>query len=43
VKGAEGEEPQEQVLDLPMAHTMIREGDILVLVGSTESLQNLPA
>lgn len=33
----------EQVLDLPMAHTVIREGDILVLVGETESLQNLPA
>jgi len=36
-------EPQEQVLDLPMAHTIIREGDILVLVGETDSLQNLPA
>jgi len=33
----------EQVLDLPMAHTIIREGDILVLVGATESLQNLPS
>lgn len=36
-------ETPEQVLDLPMAHTVIREGDILVLVGATESLQNLPA
>jgi len=36
-------EAAEQVLDLPMAHTVIREGDILVLVGETESLQNLPA
>jgi len=36
-------ETPEQVLDLPMAHTVIREGDILVLVGATESLQNLPS
>jgi trk system potassium uptake protein TrkA len=34
---------EEQVLDLPMAHTTIREGDILVLVGSTESLAGLPS
>lgn len=33
----------EEVLDLPMAHTIIREGDVLVLVGSTESLANLPS
>jgi len=37
------DKPPEQVLDLPMAHTVIREGDILVLVGATESLQDLPA
>jgi len=46
-KTAEEEEEEaetpEQVLDLPMAHTIIRQGDILVLVGTTESLQNLPA
>jgi trk system potassium uptake protein TrkA len=40
----EGEETvEEQVLDLPMAHTMIRDGDILVLVGSTDSLARLPS
>ena len=33
---------EEQVLDLPMPHTTIREGDILVLVGATESLSALP-
>lgn len=38
-----GETIEEQVVDLPMAHTMIREGDVLVLVGSTESLGNLPS
>jgi len=38
----EADEPKEQVLDLPMAHTLIRDGDILVLIGETESLQNLP-
>jgi len=43
-EGEEGEtkETTEEVLDLPMAHTVIREGDILVLVGETESLRNLP-
>ena len=40
-KGAETLE--EEVLDLPMAHTIIREGDVLVLVGTTESLANLPS
>jgi len=40
---AEEVEPPEQVLDLPMAHTVIREGDILVLVGATDTLQNLPS
>lgn len=35
-------EVEEEVIDLPMAHTMIRAGDILVLVGSTESLDALP-
>ncbi len=40
---AQEAEPEEQVLDLPMAHTIIREGDILVLVGETDSLQNLPS
>jgi len=41
----EGEGPaqQEELLDLPMAHTIIREGDILVLVGATESLARLPS
>jgi len=38
----EGEEAKEEVLDLPMAHTIIREGDVLVLVGTTDSLSNLP-
>jgi len=39
----EGEEVgEEQVLDLPMPHTKIREGDILVLVGATKSLADLP-
>jgi len=39
----EGEETvEEQVLDLPMPHTKIREGDVLVLVGTTESLAALP-
>jgi len=42
-RSTEGEETvEEQVVELPMAHTMIREGDILVIVGSTESLANLP-
>jgi len=41
--GDEASPAEEQVLDLPMAHTVIREGDILVLVGETENLQNLPA
>jgi len=40
----QGEEVvEEQVLDLPMPHTKIREGDVLVLVGTTESLSALPA
>jgi len=39
----EGEEVvEEQVLDLPMPHTTIREGDVLVLVGTNESLADLP-
>ena len=39
----EGEEVvEEQVLDLLMPHTKIREGDVLVLVGTTESLSALP-
>ena len=41
---AKGEETvEEQVMDLPMAHTIIREGDVLVLVGSTDSLNTLPS
>ena len=41
---AEGTETvAEQVMDLPMAHTVLREGDILVLVGATDSLANLPS
>jgi len=38
-----GENVQEQILDLPLAHTTIREGDILVLVGTTDSLADLPS
>jgi trk system potassium uptake protein TrkA len=38
-----GETTEQQVVDLPMAHTVIREGDVLVLVGSTESLGSLPS
>jgi len=39
----QGEEvAEDQVLDLPMPHTTIREGDVLVLVGTTESLSALP-
>ncbi|MCX5676142.1 MAG: TrkA family potassium uptake protein [Planctomycetota bacterium] len=38
-----GQTVEQQVVDLPMAHTVIREGDILVLVGSTESLGSLPS
>ncbi|HUU93845.1 MAG TPA: TrkA family potassium uptake protein [Phycisphaerae bacterium] len=43
--GAEqGEEgAAEELLDLPMAHTTVREGDVLVLVGATESLAQLPS
>ncbi len=33
---------EEQILDLPMAHTTIREGDVLVLVGASENLDSLP-
>jgi len=41
--GKGGEEiVEQQVLDLPMPHTKIREGDILILVGTTESLSALP-
>ena len=41
---AEGTETvEEQVMDLPMAHTVLREGDVLVLVGATDSLANLPS
>ena len=43
-RGEDGQEVMsEEVLDLPMAHTIIRPDDILVLVGNTESLQNLPS
>lgn len=38
-----GQTVEQQVVDLPMAHTVIREGDVLVLVGSTESLGSLPS
>jgi trk system potassium uptake protein TrkA len=38
-----GESVEQQVVDLPLAHTVIREGDVLVLVGSTESLASLPS
>ena len=38
-----GESVEQQVVDLPLAHTVIRDGDVLVLVGSTESLANLPS
>jgi trk system potassium uptake protein TrkA len=39
----EGKDATEQLLDLPMAETTIRAGDILVLVGATDSLTNLPS
>lgn len=40
---AQGEETtQEQVIDVPMADTVIRPDDILVLVGATDSLARLP-
>ena len=43
-RGPDGAEKiVEQVMDLPMAHTVIREDDVLVLVGATESLANLPS
>jgi len=43
-RSTEGEETvEQQVVDLPLAHTVIREGDVLVLVGSTESLAGLPS
>ena len=38
-----GETVEQQVVDLPLAHTVIREGDVLVLVGATESLAALPS
>jgi trk system potassium uptake protein TrkA len=41
---AQGEETtEEQVIDVPMADTVIRPDDILVLVGATENLAKLPA
>lgn len=40
---AQGEETtQEQVIDVPMADTVIRPDDILVLVGATDNLARLP-
>jgi trk system potassium uptake protein len=43
-RDAEGVETvQQQVVDLPMAHTVIRNDDVLILVGSTESLSKLPS
>ncbi len=40
---AQGEETvEEQVIDVPMADTVIRPDDILVLVGATENLARLP-
>jgi len=43
-RNEEGEEVKsEELVDLPMAHTIIRDGDVLVLVGSTASLSNLPS
>ena len=43
-RDAPGDETvEQQVMDLPVAHTVIREGDVLVLVGSTESLSKLPS
>jgi len=44
VRNEDGQEvvEEEELLDLPMAHTIIREGDVLVLVGATESVANLP-
>jgi trk system potassium uptake protein TrkA len=43
-KDKQGQETvEEEIIDLPMAHTAIREGDILVLVGANENLDGLPA
>ncbi len=40
---AQGEETtEEQVIDVPMADTVIRPDDILVLVGATDNLSRLP-
>lgn len=40
---AQGEETtEEQVIDVPMADTVIRPDDILVIVGATENLARLP-
>ena len=40
---AQGDETvEEQVIDVPMADTVIRPDDILVLVGATENLARLP-
>ncbi|MDP6381297.1 MAG: TrkA C-terminal domain-containing protein, partial [Phycisphaerae bacterium] len=43
VRGEDGQMiARERIIDLPMAGTTIQPGDILVLVGSTESLSKLP-
>ena len=42
VKAQGQETTEEQVIDVPMADTVIRPDDILVLVGATESLSRLP-
>ena len=40
---AQGEETtEEQIIDVPMADTVIRPDDILVIVGATENLAKLP-
>lgn len=40
---AQGEETtKEQIIDVPMADTVIRPDDILVIVGATENLSKLP-
>ena len=38
-----GETVEQQVMDLPLAHTVIRENDVLIIVGATESLSKLPS
>jgi len=44
VRGQDGQQAvRERIIDLPMAGTTIQPNDVLVLVGSTESLAKLPS